>query len=286
MIRMLILILIGTVFAAALLAVFLIAPYQGGRRAKKWRGTLFAHRGLHGNGVAENTLPAFERACAHGFGIELDVRLSKDGEVVVFHDDDFNRLLGDGRRVDEMEMPALRCVKLPNEGYIPTFQETLDLVGGRVPLLVEVKNGARNEELCRKTLALLRSYHGAYIVESFSPPILFWFRRHARDVLRGQLVTEEKEYAAQFSPFVAFMLSNLLLNFLARPDFVAYKTPVKDFYAPRIQRKLFHTPMAAWTVRTPEKLSEVRARNEMAIFERFLPESGSIKESGGTCNEV
>lgn len=281
MIRILILILLGMVLAAALLAIFLIAPNQGGRRAKKWRATLFAHRGLHGNGLSENTLPAFERACERGFGIELDVRLSKDGEVVVFHDDDFKRLLGDGRRVDEMDMDALRRIKLPDGSGVPTFRETLELVDGRVPLLIELKNGSRNRELCEKTVALLRSYRGAYIVESFSPPILFWFRRHVGDVVRGQLVTEKKEYLVQFSPFVAFLLSNLLLNFLARPDFVAYKTPVKDFYAPRIQRKLFHTPMAAWTVRTPEKLSEVLARNEMAIFERFLPESESTKISGG-----
>ena len=94
----------------AALAVFLIAPARA-HRANAWRGTAFAHRGLHGDGAEENTLEAFERACCAGYGIELDVQLSRDGEVVVFHDDSLRRMTGDARRVDQLDWAQLRALR-------------------------------------------------------------------------------------------------------------------------------------------------------------------------------
>lgn len=260
-------ILIGLI----LLALFLIAPSPS-RRANAWRGTLFAHRGLHGNGLTENTLGAFEAACANGFGIELDVQLSKDGVVVVFHDDDLKRMANDERRVDQVDYAGLRAPELVGGGYISTFEEVLRLVNGRVPLLVELKNGKRNGELCRKTADLLKAYHGQYIVESFSPLIVQWWKKHEPQVIRGQLVGAKVAYLATMGPSIAFLLSRLLLNFLARPDFVAYDVNAEKFSAPKVQRALFHTPLAAWTVRDAETCRACLDRGEMPIFEGFIPE--------------
>ena len=255
--------------ALILLALFLIAPsWHSHRRAQLWRGTPFAHRGLHGGGAAENTLPAFARACEAGIGIELDVQLSKDGEVVVFHDDNLKRMVGDDRRVDEVALAELRRFPLG----IPTFEEALKLIGGRVPLLVEIKNGKRNAELCAKTLKLLKNYEGRYVIESFSPLILFWLRRNAPSVVRGQLVNLDKEYRVLFSPAVSFILSRLLLNFLSRPDFVAYNIKSAPLSAPHMQRRLFNTPLAAWTVRDKETFRACLERGEMPIFEDFVPD--------------
>ena len=252
------------------LILFILAPSRRRQRMAAWQGTAFAHRGLHGEGAAENTAPAFERACAAGFGIELDVQLSRDGEVVVFHDDDLKRMTGDARRVDAVDLAGLQALDLPHGERIPRFEDVLALVNGRVPLLVELKNGRRNNELCEKTLALLRQYRGRYIVESFNPLIVRWFRRHARDVLRGQLVSSMENYMPQFGKGVAWLLASLALNCIARPDFVAYDVEAK-FVSPRLQRALFRTPMACWTVRKRERYDEALSMGEMPIFEGFVP---------------
>lgn len=255
------------------LAVFLLAPSRGKQRAADWRGTAFAHRGLHGSGAAENSPEAFERACRAGCGIELDVQLSKDGVVVVFHDDTLLRMTGDPRRVEDVPLSGLRRLSLKGKGQIPTFEEVLKRVDGRAPLLVEIKHGRHNARLCAETMRLLRGYTGRYLVESFNPLILLWLRRNAPDVVRGQLVGGMAGYlAAHFGRVGAFLLSSLALNFLARPDFVAYDVSASRFSAPHIQRALFHTPLAAWTVRDRNVLKDCLARGEMPIFEGFAPD--------------
>ena len=253
------------------LGVFVIAPARS-KRAEAWRGTAFAHRGLHGEGVDENTLEAFERACRLGVGIELDVQMTRDGELVVFHDEGLTRLAGDPRRVDEVDWAELKAMTLKEGGRVPAFEEVLKLVDGRVPLLVELKSGRSNRKLCEGTMALLKAYEGRYVVESFNPLMLRWLRKNAPEVVRGQLVGAKPSYLAVMGWPGAVVLSTLSLNFLARPDFVAYDVEAKHFATPRVQRLLFHTTMAAWTVRDEETWQSCMARNEMPIFEDFVPE--------------
>lgn len=263
--------LLPIILAAVLaLLIFISAPSLRGR-AKPWHGTAFAHRGLHGNGVSENSLHAFELACEAQTGIELDVQLSADGAVVVFHDDDLARMTGDPRRVDALTLEELRALPLPDAALIPTFADALDCINGRAPLLVELKHGRRNAELCRKTLDLLRAYPGLYVIESFNPLILRWFRRNAPQVVRGQLVSSRGAYMPQFGGAVAVLLSNLGLNFLARPDFIAYDANADHFPTPRIVRALYRTPMACWTITDPAAHAAALARGEMPIFEGFKP---------------
>ena len=125
---------------------------------------------------------------------------------------------------------------------------------------------------CAETLRLLRGYSGDFLVESFNPFILAWMRRNAPEIVRGQLVNIAKAYVEYLGPLKAFVLSRLALNFLARPDFVAYNIRADHFSAPLVQRALFHTPMAAWTVTDPETFRACLERREMPIFECFLPE--------------
>ncbi len=263
-----VLILILLILAA--LGLFALAPSRRRRRMAAWRGTSFAHRGLHGEGAAENTMTAFERACTAGFGIELDVQLSRDGYVVVFHDEDLLRMTGDPRRVEELDLQELQSLALPFGERIPLFEGVLARINGRTPLLVELKNGKRNAELCEKTYGLLKRYSGRYMIESFNPLIVRWFRRHARGVLRGQLVSSMENYMPRFEKGAAWLLAGLGLNFVARPDFVAYDVQA-NFISPRIQRALFNTPMACWTVRDQARFDRALETGEMPIFEGFLP---------------
>lgn len=138
---------------------------------------------------------------------------------------------------------------------------------------MELKNGRGNARLCAVVRDRLRSYSGAYLIESFHPLILRWFRKNAPEMLRGQLVGARAAYLASQGPLGAVLLSTLSLNFLARPDFVAYDVSARHFTAPRVQRALFHTPLAAWTVRDPDTYADCLSRGEMPIFEGFVPDS-------------
>ncbi len=213
--------------------VFLVAPGRAHKKDKQpFMYKNFAHRGLHKKDktIPENSLAAFERASSYGYGMELDVQLSKDGQVVVFHDDTLNRVCGVDSRVDEKTYDELSQLSLCGTTQtIPLFSEVLKTIRGRGPLIVELKNGKRNEELCEKTYALLKKYSGEYCIESFNPFIVRWFKKNAPEVIRGQLANPPKDYNGEVGPITAIILGNCLLNFLARPQFIAYKITPKPF---------------------------------------------------------
>jgi len=259
----------------AALALFMTCPNRHRQRMDRWRGQRFAHRGLHDAqaGIVENTLPAFEAACQSGYGMELDIQLTRDRQVVVFHDDTLLRLTGDSRRVSDCTLAELRQLRLLgfDDARIPTLRELLDTVNGRTPLLIELKSGKNNALLCELLLEHLKDYRGEYIVESFNPLIVFWFRRHRPDIVRGQLVCPMRGYRHSADRVSAFFMAGLMLNFLGRPDFVAYDVNAQRFFSHHFQRKVFHTPMAAWTVRSERMESLVQSRGEISIFERIRP---------------
>ncbi len=270
-------VLCWVILAFFLVFLFMTAPSVRRGQARVWRGTLFAHRGLHDETRAENSLSAFEAACSAGWGIELDVRYSKDGQLIVFHDDTLERMCGDKRRPEELTVAELKTLPLGNtQDRIPTFDEALDLIDGRVPLLVEIKNGRRIRALTADVAARLRKYDGKYLIESFNPLCLFYLRFMARDVARGQLVASREETEQTTGKALAIALSGLLLNALSRPDFVAYNIADPRGYAPAVQRYLYRTPMAAWTVRDEAQLALAKKRGDMVIFENIDP-AGSAR---------
>ena len=249
--------------------VFLVAPGRASKKDKKpFMYKNFAHRGLHKKDktVPENSLAAFERASSYGYGIELDVQLSKDGQVVVFHDDTLNRVCGVDSRVDEKTYDELSKISLCGTTQtIPLFSEVLKTVRGRGPLIVELKNGKRNEELCEKTYELLRSYSGEYCIESFNPFIVRWFKRNAPEVLRGQLANPPEDYKGEVNPVTGFLLGCVLLNFLSRPQFIAYKIGRKPFTVKLSE--LFGAMRVCWT--SHEWMNE--KGNHTVIFEFYKP---------------
>jgi len=250
---------------------FMTHPSLRYGKCKPWRNARFAHRGLHDidNGVVENTLPAFIAARDAGYGMELDIRFSKDMQVVVFHDDDLLRLTGDPRPVRQLTLEELKALPLGGveSARIPTLKEVLDAIDGRVPLLIELKNGANNARLCQAMMDALQDYPGEYIVEAFNPLIVAWFRFHAPQVVRGQLVGPLQSYRPTVNGIAGFFMAGLLTNFVSRPDFISYDANALRFFSPHFQRFMFRTPMAAWTVRTPALATLIEKRGEMSIFE-------------------
>ncbi len=254
------------------LPFFLLAPGRPSKAARAaFYGRNIAHRGLHSEDgtVPENSLAAFSLAVENGYGIELDVQLSKDGRVVVFHDDTLDRVCGVHSRVDELDYGELSGLRLGgSDETIPLFSQVLELVGGRAPIIIELKTGKRNEELCRKTLDMLGTYKGETCIESFNPFIVAWFGRHARGMLRGQLSQTPADFrrGQGMNSATSFILGCTLFNFLARPGFIAYRIGPKPLPV-RFAEKLGAMPVG-WTSRDP---SSENGR-DVVIFEFYRPE--------------
>lgn len=260
---------------AAILGVLLllVAP----RRAKKEQAEPFlrrnlAHRGLFDNaaGRPENSLAAFRYGVERGYGAELDVQLTRDGQVVVFHDDTLDRVCGVSGRVDAYPLSELQTFPLcGTDERIPLFSDVLTVFENRAPLIVELKSAPDYAPLCEKTLSLLRAYTGAYCVESFDPRIVRWFRRHAPDVMRGQLSESYRGWRANHPAFRAFCLSRVLTNVSTRPHFVAFGIPVSNPCV-RLYRRLGGL-LVAWTCRPRDDEARVRREYDCIIFEGYEP---------------
>lgn len=256
-------------FCGVLGFIYLIAPGRAGKKAKKpFMNTNFAHRGLHSRdkSIPENSLAAFDLAAEQGYGMELDVQLSRDGEVVVFHDDTLNRVCGVDARVDELDYAELSKLRLCQTAQtVPLFTDMLKTVRGRGALIVELKTGKKNTELCEKTYEILKNYKGEYCIESFNPLIVRWFRKNAPEVVRGQLANPPKDYKGEVNALTGFILGNLLMNFLARPQFIAYKIAPKPF--PVKLCEALGAMKVCWT--SHEWVNE--KNNDVVIFEFYKP---------------
>ena len=260
----------GLGVASVSVPLFLIAPGAATQRQKAaFVGRNFAHRGLHSEdrSVPENSLEAFRLAGRAGYGAELDARLTKDGQVVVFHDDTLERMCGVPGRVDEKSYDELRLLTLCGTNQrIPLLTEALEVFGGRGPLIVELKSGSRNRELCEKVNAILAAYPGQVCIESFNPFIVRWFRFHAKDLLRGQLATRTRDYGGAVTQKQAFLLSHCLLNFISRPQFIAYRIG----YRPPTVRlaELMGALRFGWTAHN----ERAERRRDGVIFEFYRPQ--------------
>lgn len=234
---------------------------------------LYAHRGLHDNAekVPENSLIAFRKAVEGGFGIELDVQMSRDGVPVVFHDFTLKRMCGVEGRVCDYSYDELQRFSLIDSGErIPKLAEVLKLVNGRTPLIVELKEERTDMSVCRAVDRLCSRYTGLYCIESFNPLVVFWYRRHRKNIVRGQLsdaFIKEGEYVGTMS----FLLQNLMFNWVGRPDFIAYNCKYPKMLSARLCRRLYHSKAAAWTVRSREQLAEARKNFDIFIFDSFVP---------------
>ncbi|MBR4954725.1 MAG: glycerophosphodiester phosphodiesterase [Clostridia bacterium] len=235
---------------------------------KVYRGRYYAHRGLHNidENVPENSLAAFKKAAEKGYGIELDVHLSADGQVVVFHDDDLRRMCGVDKKIadctyDELQQYSL----LGTSEKIPLFSSVLEVYNGVAPMIIEIKTGRKNAELCQKVCDELENYKGKICVESFDPRVLRWFKKHRPRTVRGQLCQRAENYKNQ-PRLLSWALGNCALNFIGRPHFIAYRIEEK----PGLVRMVLTMGAmdVCWTSRKPGEGEGA----DCVIFENYLPE--------------
>ena len=264
--------LLGTAITAAAVsatATYLLAPKKADKdKAAPFKNKYFAHRGLHAKdgSAPENSIEAFRLAAEKGYGIELDVHLTTDNEVIVFHDDDLKRMCGVERATFDLSYKEIKELSLLDTQHkIPLFTEVLDVYNAAGPMVLEIKTCPRKYELCQKVYELLKDYNGDVCIESFDPRIVGWWKKNAPEYIRGQLAQPMEKYDNQ-PKILAFLLSNGLTNFIARPHFIAYhigKKPLGIKIAEKMGAMKF-----SWTSR---EAGQQNKNDDGVIFEHYEP---------------
>ena len=255
--------------------LYLVAPRMWSRadRSAMMAYRFYAHRGLFDNegDAPENSLAAFKKAVEAGYGMEMDIQLSKDDKLVVFHDATLKRMCGVEGNVWDYTLEELKSFSLANsKETIPTFEEVLNLVDGRTPLIVEYKMDRPLTKVCELGNELLQDYQGAYCIESFHPFALMWYKKHRPEVLRGQLSGKlSKETNDKKKKFTYSLVSHLLTNVLTRPDFIAYDHLYKDNLSRRVCKALGALSVT-FTIKRVERYEEVKKDFDLFIFDSCI----------------
>ncbi len=226
--------------------------------------TPVAHRGLWGGDIIENSMPAYLNAVNNGFAIEIDLYSTTDGEIVCFHDATLIRMTGEDGFIYDKTLAELKALSLAGSNEkIPTFKELLELVDGKVPLLIEFKDQPDNSYI-ERAVKMLKNYSGKFAVQAFNPLYLRKIKKLAPEFIRGILGTHIPPEDRNF--IIKFVVKNLTLNFLIKPDFISYNhtgLPIKN------KKKL---PLIAWTVTSKEDAETALKHADNIIFENFTPE--------------
>ncbi|MFN0263853.1 glycerophosphodiester phosphodiesterase family protein [Tepidamorphus sp. 3E244] len=247
--------------------------------ARGWIGRApVAHRGLHdkADGRIENSLSAIRAAVEAGFAIEIDVRQSADGEVMVFHDATLDRLTGETGAFTDRNADELTGMELTGSGgdTIPRLSDVLGAVDGRVPLYVEIKHETRSSGARERAVAkALDGYDGPVAAMSFEPSSVRAMREVAPHITRG-IVGEAYRDKAEWpglSAMQRFSRRNLFHILSTAPHFIAWHIHDLPAFAPVIVNTLTGKPLLAWTVRSPAEAERARASGAQIIFENFLP---------------
>ena len=262
--------------AAAVTGLYALAVrgrtgHPGLQALKGWR---YAHRGLHSEGIPENSMAAFRAALKHGFGIELDVHLLKDGTLAILHDHDLKRTTGIDGKIEDLTAEDLpNCFLEGTRETIPTFAQVLELYAGKAPLIGELKAiGDNYAALTEAACDMLANYEGVYCLESFDPRVVNWLKNNRPHLIRGQLTENFVTGKGPLPMPIKIMLTTQLENFLIQPDFVAFKYIDRKNPGNFLVRKLWGIPGVTWTIKTPEALALAEKEGYIPIFEGFVPD--------------
>lgn len=266
-------IMVAVAMVAGLYA-FLVAPRMFGKPDRsQFSGVLYAHRGLFDNksDSPENSLNAFRKAVENGYGIEFDVQLSKDKIPVVFHDLSLKRVCGIEGNVCDYTLEELQKMRLKeSDQTIPTLEQVLEVVDGKVPLIIEYKMDIVDTLVCELSDAILQNYKGAYCIESFHPWAVKWYKENRPHILRGQLSEDYSTKPEKYQGFQFWVMRNLLTNFLTRPDFIAYNHEHSYVLSRKICSKMGALPVA-WTIKSQEAYENAKQQYQLFIFDSCIP---------------
>jgi glycerophosphoryl diester phosphodiesterase len=241
-----------------------------------------AHRGLHhaAAGVIENSIGAAQAAVASGYAIECDVQTTRDGDLVVFHDDTLERLTASSGRVADLDAQALTRIALSGSSEtIPTFGDFLAAVAGRTPLVVELKSDFDGDMSAATRLAhYLASYAGPAVIESFDPEPIAFLRAGAESLGIAHTplgVVGEAAYDADDWPALSAERRAEMTHFLhyprTRPDFLSWRLADLPHAIPFLARAALGVPVTTWTVRSPEQAAAAAPWTDQIVFEGYRP---------------
>ena len=270
--------LLQTAAGLAVLYAFCTQGRTGHPILPELRRHVYTHRGLYDNeaGIPENSLAAFRRTAEHpGFGCEFDVHMIADGTLVVVHDSDLTRSCGFGVDVEDLTADQLKDYPLfGTDEIIPTLDHVLEVLGAAgAPLVVEVKTHKGNAAaLTAATVEALKNYPAPYCVESFDPWAVYWLKKNAPHICRGQLSCNFVKEPLRIPLLGAVALTGMAENVLTMPDFVAYRFEDRKLPGVVLSDKLWGVAQVRWTIRNQKDLDTAVKENCIPIFEHFIPE--------------
>jgi glycerophosphoryl diester phosphodiesterase len=231
-----------------------------------FKNKYIAHRGLHKSRlVPENSFLAFEKALEKNYSIEFDITISKDNEIVVFHDEDLYRLCDLRENIEDMNYSFLKELKLYESGEkIPLLKEVLDLVNGKITLIIEIKRHKNIGVLENKLVGLLENYKGKYLICSFEKDILFWFKKNKASLKRGLIFESSSKRFKKYNKTL-FMYK----YFKIKPDFVSLDYRLLDSSIYDFCKKN-SLQISSWTIRNKKDYMKVKEKVDGVIFEGFI----------------
>ncbi len=213
----------------------------------------FAHRGIHNNSyIPENSLKAFKRAIDKNIPIEIDVHILKDNTLVVFHDSNLFRMTNVNGQIKDYTYKELKKLRLLNtDCYIPTLDEVLKLVNGKVLLNIEIKNDNRTSDICKILCEKLDNYNGDFLIQSFYPYIVKWLRDNKKEYMTGLLLKDDYD-----SKIINFLSTNKVLFNYCKPQFLSVSKKIVTTRKIQKYRKKF--PILVWTIKTDNEINKYR----------------------------
>ena len=212
----------------------------------KFDNLLFAHRGVHNNiDIPENSIKSIKQALKNNYNIELDIQLTKDNILVVFHDENLKRMTNIDKNLNELTYSEIKKIRLlkTNE-TIPTLKEVLNIVNGKVILDIEIKDTKKIDIVCKKLVDELTSYKGIFIIKSFNPKIVNWFKKHKSEYIRGLLIKD-----SLYNKFIG----KIIINY-CKPNFLAISKKYIKKYG--INSHLKEYPILIWTILKKEEIKK------------------------------
>lgn len=227
--------------------------------------TPIAHRGLWGKEIVENSLTAYQKAIDNGYPIEIDLFLTADGHLVSFHDDNLKRMTGFDGLIYNQTISTIKSLRLnKTQQYIPTFEEVLQLVNGKVPLLIELKDQP-SKDYIQKVLERLKEYNGEFAIQSFNPLYIKKVKKLAPNFAIGILGTDDKNIDRNF--IIRYVVKNMPFNKSINPDFISYR----QTGLPLPFKKTKNRIVLAWTITDELQYKAVYKHCNNIIFEGFIP---------------
>ena len=223
--------------------------------------SIIVHRGIYDNQKTfENSLNSFEKSLEYNFNIELDIHLLKDNTIVVFHDDNLKRMIGINKQINTYTYDELNKFFLNNAKYkVPTLQEVLKLVDGKVLLDIEIKNDYNYKQTCIELVKILDQYKGKFILKSFYPKYINWFYKNKPNYIRGILINNKiyKKYKNIIIPFIKTYCNP---NFYAVQDII-----IKEKKIQNLRKK--NIPVLVWTIKDTKIIDEIKEYTDGIIFD-------------------